>query len=134
MHAILDACAIITFLSNEPGSDVVREILADETITHFAHAVNVCEAYYILSRTGNEERVRQALDGLAEQGVVIREDMDSLFWQQAERHKATIRRVSLADCFAIALANRIGGELVTSDHHEVDTIAAQGICRIRFIR
>lgn len=134
MHAILDACAIIAFLRNEPGSDVVREILADDTITHFAHAVNICETYYILSRAGTEERVRKALDALVEQGLVIREDMDTAFWRQAGDYKATIHRVSLADCFAIALANRIGGALVTSDHHEFDAIATQGICRIRFIR
>lgn len=134
MHAILDACAIIAFFRNEPGGSVVREILADETILHFAHAVNVCEAYYILSRTGDEERVRQALDGLVVQGLMIREDMDIAFWRQAGRYKATIHRVSLADCFAITLANRIGGELVTSDHRELDPVAANGTCRVRFIR
>lgn len=101
---------------------------------HFAHAVNVCEAYYILSRTGNEERVRQAFNGLVVQGLIIREDMDTAFWQQAGRHKAVIRRVSLADCFAMSLTNRVNGEMITSDHHEFDPIAANGICWIRFIR
>ena len=57
---------------------------------------------------------------------MIREDMDIAFWRQAGRYKAIIHRVSLADCFAITLANRIGGELVTSDHREMDPIAASG--------
>lgn len=63
----------------------------------------------------------------------VREDMDRLFWQEIGRYKAT-NRASFADCAAIALTNRVGGELVTSDHHELDAIAAGGICRIRFIR
>lgn len=91
-------------------------------------------AFYTLSRDGDEERVRQALDGLVAQGLVIREDMDTTFWQQAGRYKAAIHRVSLADCFAMTLTNRVGGELATSDHHELDAIAAKGVCRIRFIR
>jgi uncharacterized protein with PIN domain len=134
VHAVLDACAIIAFLRNEPGADIVRESLADETTAHFAHAVNVCEAYYILSRAGDEERVRQALDSLSEYGVLMREDMDTAFWRQAGTHKATIHRVSLADCFAVALTNRVGGMLLTSDHHEFDPLAASGVCRVRFIR
>ena len=134
MPAVLDACAIIAFLRNEPGADIVRENLADDTSTHVAHAVNVCEAYYILSRAGNEERVRQALASLSEYGVRIREDMDTDFWRQAGMYKATIHRVSLADCFAIALTNRVNGTLLTSDHHELDPPAASGVCRVRFIR
>ena len=59
--------------------------------------------------------------------------MDRMFWQEVGRYKAT-NKASLADCTAIALANRVGGELVTSDHHEFDAIAANGVCRVRFIR
>jgi predicted nucleic acid-binding protein len=65
---------------------------------------------------------------------MIREDMDTAFWRQAGNYKATIHRVSLADCFAITLTNRVGGELVTSDHREFDPIAESGICHVRFIR
>jgi hypothetical protein len=43
-------------------------------------------------------------------------------------------RASLADFCAVALTNRIGGTLLTSDHHELDVIAAAGICPITFIR
>jgi hypothetical protein len=45
-----------------------------------------------------------------------------------------MKSVSLADCFAMALANRVQAELVTSDHHEFDPIAQNGICSIQFIR
>jgi predicted nucleic acid-binding protein len=43
-------------------------------------------------------------------------------------------RISLADCFALALAERVGGTLVTSDHHEFDPIVPLAICPILFIR
>jgi predicted nucleic acid-binding protein len=42
-------------------------------------------------------------------------------------------KLSLADCFALALAVRTGGTLVTSDH-EFDPVAALGLCPVLFIR
>ncbi len=48
--------------------------------------------------------------------------------------KAEWRRISLADCFALALAIREKATLVTSDHHELDRIAETGLCPFRFIR
>jgi hypothetical protein len=56
------------------------------------------------------------------------------FWQEAGKYKATIKKVSLADCFAVALTNRMQADLYTSDHHEFDPIAASGICPVKFIR
>ena len=55
-------------------------------------------------------------------------------WQQAGTLKAIHRRVSLADCFAIDLAQRLGATILTADHHEFDTLLDQSICKIRFIR
>jgi predicted nucleic acid-binding protein len=51
-----------------------------------------------------------------------------------EARTAVHRKVSLADCCAIALTNRVGGTLLTSDHHELDPIASLGVCSITFIR
>lgn len=67
-------------------------------------------------------------------GVVERRDFEMAFWQEAGRLKAVHRRVSLADCCAMALTLRLGGELVTSDHHELDALAVAGICPINFFR
>ena len=43
-------------------------------------------------------------------------------------------RISLADCVCPALAQFVGGQVVTSDHGEFDPIAEAGICPILFIR
>lgn len=48
--------------------------------------------------------------------------------------KGQIRKVSLADCFAIELSHKLSGQVVTSDHHEFDPLAVAGICRVHFIR
>lgn len=60
--------------------------------------------------------------------------MDIEFLQDAGELKAIYKRVSLADCCAIALANRLDADLVTSDHHELDDLADLKVCKITFFR
>ena len=67
-------------------------------------------------------------------GVQLRSDLSIDFWQTAGALKATVRRISLADCFAVTLAKATGGSVLTSDHHEFDPLAEQGICAVSFIR
>jgi len=124
---------MIAYLRDETGADAVEELLNDEEDC-LAHAVNLCEVYYDFIRSEDEPTANEAIEDLKSSGVIPRGDIDEEFWQEVGRYKGNIRRVSLADCFAIALANRVEGELATSDHGEFDPIAAQNICRIRFIR
>ena len=56
------------------------------------------------------------------------------FWRKAGKLKATLRRVSLAYCFAGSLAQEVGATVLTSDHHEFDSLADGGVCSIAFIR
>ena len=67
-------------------------------------------------------------------GLAVREDLDEAFWLEIGRHKATMRSVPLADCFVVALANRLNAEAVTADHPDCDPISEQGVCRVTFIR
>jgi PIN domain nuclease of toxin-antitoxin system len=130
----LDGSAMIAFLRKEPGWDVVADLLSNVDNTCYAHAVNLCEVFYDYHRVGGEAAAQTALATLAAIRVLPRADMDPDFWQQVGRHKATYRHISIADCFCIALAQRLGGEAVTSDHHEFDPLVPLGLCPIRFIR
>lgn len=71
---------------------------------------------------------------LAAVGIHTRRDMSTRFWLGVGALKGTIRRVSLADCFAVQLSDVLNCEVVTSDHHEFDALVAQHVCRVRFIR
>jgi predicted nucleic acid-binding protein len=75
-----------------------------------------------------------ALDTLVRLGITFREDMDPAFWQDAGRIKADHRRISLADCFCMALARRLDAELVTGEHHEFAPLVPLALCRFLFIR
>jgi PIN domain nuclease of toxin-antitoxin system len=134
MIYVCDACAMIAFLRGEMGADVVEKALLDAGGQCVAHSINWCEVFYVFCRDGGEATATEAIDDLRAVGVVERNDFDQAFWLDVGRLKATQRKVSLADCCAIVLTNRIGGTLLTSDHHELDSVAAAGLCNITFIR
>ena len=134
MIYVLDACAMIAWLSNEPAAYAVDRAVRDVNSQCLAHAINLCEVFYDAYRNAGEAQAQSVLSDLYAVQVIERNDFDSAFWQEVARLKGTHRKVSLADCCAIALTNRAGGSLLTSDHHEFDPLAAFGVCPIVFIR
>ncbi|MEZ4662767.1 MAG: type II toxin-antitoxin system VapC family toxin [Caldilineaceae bacterium] len=133
MIIVLDACAMIAYLRSEEGAEIIEELLVDDEVVCYAHAINICEVYYNFLRVSDEETAFRAIQDLQNCGLQIREDMDSGLWQAAGVYKAT-QQLSLADCFALVLSLRLGAELVTSDHHEFGPIQESGLCSIRFFR
>ena len=132
--SVLDASAMTAFLEREPGGEIVRDLLADPARTCYAHAWNLCEVFYDFHRSGGETAAQDAMRQLFEATVKPRADLDTEFWQAVGRLKSIHRRVSLADCCCIALAQRLGGELMTSDRHELGPLEPLGLCPMRFIR
>ena len=133
MIYVLDASAIIVWLRNEPGADVVDDAIRDINSQCLVHAINLCEVYYDAHRKAGEAHAESVISDLASVGAVEHHDLDQVIWKNAGRLKAG-GGVSLADCLAITLTNRVGGTLLTSDRHEMDKIAAAGACLITFIR
>ena len=41
--AVLDACAMIAYLRNEAGADIVERLLNDPLIVCYAHSINLLE-------------------------------------------------------------------------------------------
>lgn len=134
MIYVLDSSAMIAWLRDEVGAEIVEQMILDPGNACFAHSVNLCEVYYDTLRFAGEQAADEAMIDLALVKITERNDLDSSFWQQAAKLKAVHRRISLADCFAVTLTRRLNGILVTSDHHEMDAIAQTGICPILFFR
>lgn len=134
MRLVFDSCALIAIIKNEPGGGLADSLLADPENTCVIHAVNLCEVYYEVARIGGQARAQDTVRGFLRSGLALREDVDVSFWQQAGDLKADLARISLADCFCVALANRLGAEIVTTDHAEFDQIAEGGLAQVRFLR
>jgi predicted nucleic acid-binding protein len=125
---------MIAYLAAETGGDLVREFLEDADVPACAHVLNLAEVFYHYSRASDVLSARQLLAALASDGVQARADLDTALWEDAAQLKADWQRVSLADCFGVALARRLGADFVTTDHHELDALDAGGVCSFIFIR
>ena len=131
--AVLDACAILAYLRKEPGAEVVDALLDDPDTVCYAHAINLVEVYYDAVRRMGAKAARTLLKELAEEGIKTRRDMGAAFLRRVGDLKA-LGKLSLADCFCIALAQAVGADLYTSDHHEFDRLVPLGLYSIVFIR
>lgn len=133
MIYVLDSSVMIAWLADEPGADRVDAILRDIDGTCLAHNINLCEVFYDAMRRGNFAAAESAVADLLSMQIGARSDFDEAFWKQVGELKAR-HRASLADLCAVALALRVGGVLLTSDHHEFDRLAAANVCSVEFIR
>lgn len=132
MSVVLDASVMLTLLYKQDGYTEVISALASGSCP--AHAINLCEVYYDFQRTYDSAGAEQAIIDLRKMGVVCREDFDEELWKTAGRIKAVYKRVSLADCFCVALAGKLNMDVLTSDRHEMEPLANAGVCRVQFIR
>ena len=75
--------------------------------------INAGEVWYTVAREDSDEAADQSFKDIADLGVNII-DADWNLTLQASRFKAK-GRIAYADCFAAALAKRMGAPLVTGD-------------------
>lgn len=134
MNIVLDACAVIAFFRGELGAEVVEQYLLDAEYSCSIHAVNLCEVYYDFLKGDGVQEAERITQELVDAGVNIHSDLDDAFWRAIASYKASIRRISLADCFALALANKLKGTVLTSDRKEFEPVMILNICPITFIR
>jgi len=113
---VLDSWAVIAYLEDEPSAEKIGEIIggAHESGTPLLMTViNAGEVWYTVAREDSDEAADQSFKDIADLGVNII-DADWNLTLQASRFKAK-GRIAYADCFAAALAKRMGAPLVTGD-------------------
>ena len=113
---VLDSYALMAFFEDEPGADLVRDLLlkAEENrVNLLISVVNLGEVWYSIARTNSPEIADQyvgEIDGMAIEVV----DADWQLTRQAAIFKVN-GNISYGDCFAAALAKNRRAELVTGD-------------------
>lgn len=112
---VLDAFALLALFQNEPGADRVTEVLErGRTGASVAvAAVNFAEVLYRLERKHGEHGASNAQAVVIASGIDI-VPCDAALGIRAARHKAR-NPISLADCFAVALAEQTRATVVTGD-------------------
>ena len=124
MTTVLDTYALLAYLGEEPGCDTVRDLLADAAKRNtelLMSCVNVAEVFYIAQRKHGRAKLAE-LDKALEALPIEFVDADLALAKEAAFFKAT-KKMSLADCFATALAKVRGGRVVTGDSEFVQVEA-----------
>ena len=113
---VLDSYALMAFLEDEPGADLVRGLIlkAEESgVKLLMSVVNLGEVWYSIARTTSPKTADQYV--LEIQGMAIEiVDADWELTRQAATFKAN-GNIAYGDCFAAALAKKRKAELVTGD-------------------
>ena len=113
---VLDTWAILAYLKGEPAGERVEALIVDaheNDIPLMMSVMNVTEVWYAFARSATDKVADQAILELKQLGIEFVEASLDLALEAAKlkaRHK-----MSLADCFAAALADEKKAELVTGD-------------------
>ena len=129
----LDACAVIAYLRQEPGADVLKALIELPTTFLAMHVCNLGEVYYDFFREDGLTAAQTAWTHTLGLPLALRRDTDDAFIQRVGVLKVE-ERISFADGFALALAERLNIPLVTTDHHEFDAIERKGHFRLMWLR
>jgi predicted nucleic acid-binding protein len=122
---VLDACALLSYLNDEPGSDIVNDLLiraVDGEIEIFINIINLIEVHYANIRSIGKDQAAVLLEKILAAPIQIVSVVSDVLFQQSARLKASYK-CSLADAIGLATAIELSGQFVTSDHHELGTIA-----------
>jgi len=133
---VLDASSIIAFLTKEAGADITDNLISealDNKAELIMHKINFIEVIYDAWKTQGESQAKSTFSGIKLLPITIVDSISDDLALEASRLKAG-NRISLADAFALALARLESATLVTSDHHEFDSLEASGEATFLWIR
>ena len=133
---VLDACALLALLRNEPGADKVAAAINAANKGEakiIMHKANLLEVYYDIYRSLGKEKAESILSEIKKRPIGINAEISDRIFEEAGRLKASYK-ISFADSFALAQALVTGSELLTSDHHEFDVIESKEAISFHWIR
>jgi predicted nucleic acid-binding protein len=134
---VLDASALIAFLTGEKGSHLVADIINQAhqgEVSLYLATINLFEVYYdFLKRGASETEAENLLDDLYNLPVSIVDKIDRSWLKNAAKLKVGYS-ISVADSLGLALAQQLQASLITADHHEFDAIELAGEAKFYWIR
>ena len=133
---LLDACALIAYINDEDGADVVDALLtqaSNDVVTIAMSMVNVLEVYYGVFRDFGHDEAEEILNEILSLPIKIISELSIDALREAGRLKARYK-MSLADSVALGIASVSGYFIATADHHEMDPVEQNESIQFLWIR
>jgi len=134
---VLDACALIALFDDEPGADIVEDLInqaKNNEITLTMNAANLIEVYYDRIRAVGTEQAGAVIQDIYDTfPISIIETLSPDVVREAARLKA-VGKMSFADTILVATAVCTGATIVTCDHIELEPVEKQKMVPFLWIR
>ena len=130
---IIDACGLIAYFRDEDGADKLETLFLKDANKFFIHSINFGEVYYDTLRYSGKEKANQLFANIAELPINIIWTIDPFFIQLVGKYK-TSYKISYADSFVLALAEKENATVITTDHNEFDSIENNEILAFYWLR
>jgi len=133
---VLDTSALIAFLNDESGADVVESLFHEASngdCVIIMNKYNLLEAYYGYLRANGEVFAENILKVVEDSNIMISDVLTNEIFRQAGKLKVNYK-ISLADSIALAQAAVDNAIIVTSDHHELDAVERDGKIQFLWVR
>jgi PIN domain nuclease of toxin-antitoxin system len=120
----LDAYALVAFMAGEPASAEVEALLRDSCVVT---TVNLAESLDILGRVYgiDDDELRSLVGPLVDDTLTVDVPPAGDAWVAASLRRRyydrATRELSLADCFLLAAAVRLGASVATADPAVAET-------------
>ena len=125
MKLVVDASVAVKWLVAEEGSDAAHQLAASDEGLHAPRlmASEIANALWRKARLGEIERARAGALATAISRMPVRWSTDETVCADAVRLALTLDR-PVYDCVYLALAHRIGAQVVTADARFANALAA----------
>jgi predicted nucleic acid-binding protein len=113
---VLDSFALLAYLADEPGADIVREVIEygqRQEGSVWMSVINLGECLYIVEREEGLTAAHRAIAAIRQLPIKeVAADRERTF---AAAHIKAHHKLSFADAFAVALAQEKKATVVTGD-------------------
>jgi predicted nucleic acid-binding protein len=133
---VLDACALIAFINNEPGFDNIDRLMDeayDKNIIIVMNQVNLFEVYYHIMKVHGQNSANEMLKKIEKAPITIILGLSYYVMREAGRIKMTYN-MSVGDSIAAAESIICNGTLVTSDYKDFEKLEQGGKIKVLWFR
>ena len=133
---ILDACALIAWISGETGAAKINDVILNaiaRNITLKINQVNLFEVYYHAIKVYGIDGANKILEETKEYPIEIIVGLSNDVFEEAGRIKSKYK-IPLGDSIAAAECIVSKGILVTSDHKDFEKIENEENIKINWFR
>ena len=117
---VLDACAVLALIKGEQGMNIVRSAIeSDDEV--FLHSVTLLEVYYNVAKEHGMDNADLFFEQIMQTTIKIIYEITENTIKHAGYFKSKYK-ISLGDSFVLATAKLHNATIISSDHHELDTI------------